>query len=217
MGKILLISEPPISKVDAKKLGRFLADFAITIGGLRVTFCTERGGCKQARPVTDTIMEAAGGAAAGIVAAPAMAPVAVPVAAALTTVLGPFTIPVLLATLGGEVAAMKAIHDSEVPLKIGGEPVIRSEVEFEFRDVGPDRRTWAETLVCIHAINGGMEMWGVGDDAKAAAARFISNHGVGSYPVAWKRQPKGYRRRKAPQAAGDAKRKAATWLDWFQW
>lgn len=201
MADLFLTIQPPVGPASASKLGRFLGAYDISTRGLRTLQCVGDGYCEVDNATAETIKMVASSTASAVVTTPITSPVTVPITYALLIILGNWLVPVLIAMLAGAIGLQhwydrkfgKMVNDPDTGKEVFPHYTM---VEFDFSDVGPKRRKWAEYLLALFALQNNGKLSGLRYPAvEADAERAVAKYGAGYYPQPWKHQPAGYVRR----------------------
>ncbi|OQA43735.1 MAG: hypothetical protein BWY52_01784 [Chloroflexi bacterium ADurb.Bin325] len=176
------IETPVLAIADAEELGRYLARYAIRVGGLRVQHRQRDGKLVDDRPLADT---AAQTAAASAIAAPIGTGAGLGLAAAGAAA---FVAPwMLVPAVANALHGIKQAYEirKKTPGGLAKEPV-GSVISFRLTDVSDRRRAWAEYLLCLYAER--HPGWQVMDglrhpEQRASAARYAAAHA--GYPTPW--------------------------------
>lgn len=125
---------PPLSQIDAERLGQALCQYKITVSRLSVVNVWDDGSRHTNDAATRTIREAAGATGLGF----ALAPAAVPLMGLIPAI----SLPAVLIALAANLAALFQTNKRTVDRR-----AVRSEITLAFGDVSPKRAAWSEYLI----------------------------------------------------------------------
>lgn len=167
---------PVMSQADAEKIGKFLAQYEISVGSLAVFQIDVDGQRHRDNALLNTIKETAGEIGAGIVLAPLMVPLIglfppiVAIATALNSV-NLISLPVL----------KKAQHETgkRIPRTGNGKEIAYTEVVFDLTNVSDQRRLWSEYLLsAFSAWSGWTALTGLRHPEQLAAGQaYVARYG----------------------------------------
>ena len=148
----------PIAPADAKKLGRYLALYAVQITGPHIVDVLADGKRIANSAAAETVKDTAAAGAGGLTLSLSFGPLLAPIIAV-------FINPVLAAGL--LIADIKAIHLLNQRRTTPG--AIYSEISFDFAGVGPQRLHWAEQLILTYTAPLGWTVAGLRTSARPLA------------------------------------------------